>query len=56
VYQVFGEGPVTMQLLHKTLSGLTTSLKNCDEASFADTFHDSLVAYKLAVSLLENMK
>jgi hypothetical protein len=56
VYQVFGGGPVTMQLLHKTLSGLTTILTNCDEASFTDTFHDSLVAYKLAVSLLENMK
>ena len=34
-----------------TLSGLTTLLKNCNEGSYADTFHDSLVECGLAVSL-----
>ena len=39
-----------------TLSGLTTLLKNCNEGSYADTFHVSLAAYGLAVSLLDNMR
>ena len=35
-----------------TLSGLTTLLKNCNEGSYADTFHGSLAAYVSGLTTL----